>query len=79
MSQNQAILARMLALCAIDDACRGPQLSPFDQLMAALEDAISDARDRRDSLVAAGDAGNHAYLKINDQIACWESARRNNR
>lgn len=79
MSQNREILARMFALNAIADARRGPQLSPHNQLMAALLDAITDARERRDFLVASGEAGSRAYLQINDQIRRWESARRNNR
>ena len=69
----------MLATNAIEAARRGPQPSPFEQLMVAIEDAIADAHERRDLLVAAGDAGSQAYLQINEHIACWESARRSNR
>ena len=79
MTHNQKILARMVAVGAVEAARRGPQSSPINQLMVALEEAIGDARDRRDSLVAAGGAGSQAYLQLNEQIARWESARRNNR
>lgn len=79
MSKNQETLARMFALSAIDGARRSPRPTPSAQLLAALEEALADARERRHALVAAGDAGSHAYLKINEQVARWESARRANR
>lgn len=69
----------MFALSAIDGARRGPQPTPCSQLMVALEEALADARERLDALVSAGDAGSSAYLKLNERIARWESARRANR
>jgi hypothetical protein len=47
--------------------------------MSAVEDAIADARERRDALVSEGGAGSEGYLKINAQIARLEAARRSNR
>ncbi len=75
MSHNKEILARMLAMTVVQQARRGPQPSPVEQLMAAVEDALADARQRRDFL----EAGTLAYLQANEQIARWETARRNNR
>ena len=79
MPTNREILARMQAAHAIGVAQRGPQPSPQDKLMAAVEEAIADARRRRQTVVAEGGAGTKQYLVINEQIARWESARRNNR
>lgn len=75
MSHNQKTLARMLAITVVERARRGPQQSPVEQLLAAVEDAIADARQRRDSL----EAGTQAYLQVNEKIARWETARRVNR
>lgn len=75
MFHNRKLLARMLAMTVVEQARSGPQPSPVEQLMAAVEDAIADARQRRDLL----EAGTQAYLKINEQIARWEAARRKNR
>lgn len=75
VSRNRELLARMLAMTVVERARCGPQPSEGDRLMAAVEDAISDGRRRRDLL----EAGTKAYLEINDQIARWEAARRANR
>lgn len=72
---NQEVLARMFAMSVVEQARRGPQPSPVEQLMDAVEEALADARRRRDFL----EAGTQAYLKANDQIARWEAARRSNR
>ena len=79
MSRNQKILAGMIAADAIRAAQRGPTASPHQQLMCAMEEAIADARERRDRLAKADGAGSEDYLRINAQIARWEAARRNNR
>ena len=75
MSSNQETLARMFAMTVVEQARRGPQPSLFEQLMDAIEDAIAEARKRRDAL----QPGTQAYLQVNEQITRWESAWRNNR
>lgn len=75
MSQNREILARMFAMAAVEHAKSGPRPSPVEQLMVAVEEAIDDARRRRDLV----EAGTQAYLLLNEQIVRWEAARRSNR
>ncbi|MDR6397922.1 hypothetical protein ACTOWA_00525 [Herbaspirillum seropedicae] len=76
MSWNQEIVAQMRAQHAIANARLGPQPSSQARLMLALEEAISDARRRREKL---GVVGSEEYLQINAQIARWEAAWRYNR
>ncbi len=79
MLNNQMILARMCAAHAIEVARRGPQASPHQQLLEAVNDAIDDARQRRDQLAATGHAGSAEYMQISAKIARWTSAWRSNR
>lgn len=79
MSHNQNVLAKMLAIFAVRKAQTGVQLSPHLKLMSALEEAICDARARRDAISAEGGAGSVQYLHLNDQVARWEAASRQNR
>ena len=76
---NQMILAEIHVKQALHRMRVGHQSNPLSDLVCAVEEAIAEARHRCLMLVSAGQVGTVEHLRLNEQIARWELARRRNR
>ena len=78
-TQNQRLLACMLASEVVRRMIVGPKIDPRAQLMSAVEEAIEDARRRLRAMETEGRFEAVEYNALNDQLARWELARQRNR
>lgn len=79
MTQNQALLAHIIAINALQKAKLPPAPSPAALVMSALIEAIEAKQSEIISMATAGKTDTDAYRQAKIQLQRWQSAWQANR
>lgn len=79
MTHNQAILARLIALNALQKAKLPPPPNPAALAMSALREAIESKQSEIISMATTGKADTDAYRQAKSQLQRWQAAWQANR